>query len=57
MQYYHGVVYFKNGTSRTTGSTTGRENAERMAYQLYDQAMKTAVSDYFKPTRYEVVED
>lgn len=57
IRYYHGIVYFKNGTTRRTGSTNVRQNAERMAADLYNQAMRTAVSDYSKPTRYEVVED
>lgn len=55
MEYYYGVVYFKNGTTRKTGLTTDRQNAERMAYQLFEQCMRTAVSDFFKPTRYEVL--
>lgn len=57
IRYYHGIVYFKNGTTRRTGSTNVRQNAERMVADLYNQAMRTAVSDYSKPTRYEVVED
>lgn len=57
IRYYHGIVYFKNGTTRRTGSTNVRQNAERMAVDLYNQAMRTATSDYSKPTRYEVVED
>ncbi len=56
MKRYVGVVYFKNGTSQKTGSTDNRQSAERMANELYNRAMRTAVSDYFKPTRYEVVE-
>ena len=57
IRYHHGIVYFKNGATRRTGSTNVRQNAERMAADLYNQAMRTAVSDYSKPTRYEVVED
>lgn len=55
MERYYGVVYFKNGTSRQTGSCDNRQMAERMASQLFDQCMRTAVSDYFKPTRFEVI--
>ena len=57
MTYYYGIVYFKNGTTRTTGKSNSRQQAEKMARQLFDQAMRTAVSDFFKPTRYEVVEE
>ncbi len=57
MTHYYGIVYFKNGTTRTTGKSNSRQQAERMARQLFDQAMRTAVSDFFKPTRYEVVAD
>ena len=57
MQYYHGVIYFKNGSSQKTGSCSDRISAERLAQQMYDQAMRTAISDFFKPTRYEVVAD
>ena len=57
MTYYYGIVYFKNGTTRTTGKSNIRQQAERMVRQLFDQAMRTAVSDFFKPTRYEVIKD
>ena len=56
MPRYVAVVWFKNGTKRESGSTDNRGYAERMGAQMYDQAMRTAVSDIFKPTRYEVVE-
>ena len=55
MQYYRGVVYLRDGSYRTTGSSNDRMQAERMAIQLFDQLMRCAISDYFKPTRYEVV--
>ena len=56
MTYYKGIVYFRNGTYRETGMCSDRMMAERMAIQIYDQAMRMAISDFFKPTRYEVVE-
>lgn len=56
MQQYYGVVYFKDGTSRKTGFCDNRQMAERMANQLYEQAMRTAINDHFKPTRFEVLE-
>ena len=57
MTYYYGIIYFRNGTTRTTGKTNSRQQAERMAIQAFETAMRTAVSDFFKPTRYEVVAD
>ncbi len=57
MQYYHGVIYFRSGSTRTTSPCSNRQVAEKLAAQAFDQAMRTAVSDYFKPTRFEVVED
>jgi len=57
MQYYHGVIYFKDGSTRITGSSNDRRQAERMAQQMFEQFMRCAVSDFFKPTRYEVVAD
>lgn len=57
MQYYHGVIYFRSGSTRTTSPCNNRQVAEKLAAQAFDQAMRTAVSDYFKPTRFEVVED
>lgn len=56
MQEYYGIVYFKNGTSRKTGFYTNRQTTERIASQLFDQCMRTAVNDYLKPTRFEVLE-
>ena len=54
---YHGVIYFKNGTKRNSSPSNDRRLAEMSAQRMYDQAMRTAISDHFKPTRYEVVED
>ena len=35
----------------------GRINMDkRLGAQMFEQAMRTAISDHFKPTRYEVVE-
>ena len=57
MTYYYGIIYFRNGTTRMTGKSNDRRQAERMAIYMFETAMRTAVSDYFKPTRYEVVAD
>lgn len=54
---YHGVIYFKNGTKQNSSPSNDRRLAEMSAQQMYDRAMRTAISDHFKPTRYEVVED
>ena len=56
MARYVAVVWFKNGTKRESGSTDNRAYAETMGARMFEQAMKGAVSDIFKPTRYEVVE-
>ena len=54
MKYYYGVIYFKDGSKRELGRSTSESSAERQACQAFEQAMKTAISDWFKPTRYEV---
>lgn len=56
MKRYQGVVYFKGGRSEKTGTSNERRLAEKMAQEKYDHAMKVAVNDHFKPTRYEVIE-
>lgn len=57
MRFYHGVIYFYGGRTEKTGSSNNRQLAELFAQQRYKQAMEMATSDYFKPIRYEVVED
>ena len=56
LKLYQGVVYFKSGRSETTGTSNSRRLAEQMAQQKFDRAMKIAVNDSFKPTRFEVIE-
>ena len=56
MKTYQGVVYFKGGRSEKTATSNDRRLAESMAKQKFDQATRTAISDQFKPTRYEVIE-
>ena len=31
MTYYYGIICFRNGTTRTTGKTNSRQQAERIA--------------------------
>lgn len=57
MTRYRGIIWFKNGTCRKTGSTNDRRQAERMASDYFDQEMRHCTSDYSRPTRYEVVEE
>lgn len=56
MARYVAVVWFKDGRRQESGSTNDRLYAERLGAQMFEQAMRTAISDHFKPTRYEVVE-
>lgn len=59
MATYYGVIYFKNGTKRELGKCSGpgaEKTAERQAAMEFERSMKIAVSDHFKPTRYEVKE-
>ena len=56
MARYVAIVWFKNGNKRESGGTNDRAQAERMGAQMYEQAMRQATNDFFKPTRYEVVE-
>ena len=57
MGTYYGVIYFKNGTKEETGGFSGagaEQSCERHTAQLFEMRTKTAISDFFKPTRYEV---
>ena len=57
MASYYGVIYFKGGRKQETGkfSGPGAELAcERQTAMQFDQYMRVATSDAFKPTRYEV---
>lgn len=56
LKTYQGVVYFRGGRTEKTGTSNSRRLAESMAQQRYDHAMKIAINDNFKPTRYEVIE-
>lgn len=54
MESYYGVIYFKNGRTATTGIYNNAQSCERDTCRQFDQYMKTASSDLFKPSRYEV---
>ena len=54
MESYYGVIYFKNGRTATTGIYNNAQSCERDTCRQFDQYMKTAISDLFKPSRYEV---
>ncbi len=57
MEAYYGVIYFKDGRRVETGKATGPGAAqicERQTAMQFEQYMRTAISDHFKPTRYEV---
>ena len=38
MTYYYGIIYFCNGTTRTTGKSNDRRQAERMAISMFETA-------------------
>ena len=38
MTYYYGIIYFRNGTTRTTGKSNDRRQAERMAISMFETA-------------------
>ena len=54
MESYYGVIYFKNGNTVKTGFYNNAQSCERDTCRQFDQYMKTAISDFSKPTRYEV---
>ena len=54
MESYYGVIYFKNGRQEKTGFYNTAQSCERDTCRMFDQYMKTAISDFFKPSRYEV---
>ena len=55
LKHYEGIIYFKGGRTEKV-SAGDRRSAERMAQQRFEHAMKIAINDQFKPTRYEVIE-
>ena len=57
MTYYYGIIYFSNGTTRTTGKSNDRRQAERMTINMFETVMRTAANDFSKPTRYKIVAD
>lgn len=54
MESYYGVIYFKNGKISKTGYFNNEVSCERATAKEFEQYMRTAISDYFKPSRYEV---
>ena len=57
MESYYGVIYFKDGRKVETGTFSGPcadQACERATAQQFHQYIRTAISDRFKPTRYEV---
>ncbi len=57
METYYGVIYFKDGRKYETGNCSGagaEQMCERLTAQQFEQFKKTAVSDFFMPTRFEV---
>lgn len=57
METYYGVIYFKDGHKVETAFCSGPcadRTCEAQTAREFDQWMKVAVSDFFKPTRYEV---
>ena len=54
MESYYGVIYFKGGRTEKTGFYNSESSCERDTARLFEQYMRTAISDTFKPTRYEV---
>ena len=58
MEAYYGIIYFKDGrkveTVKVTGGPAAAQICEKQTAMQFAQYMRTAVSDHFKPTRYEV---
>ena len=57
MDTYYGVIYFRDGRRLEVATWTGagaEQSCERQTVMIFDQYMRTAMNDFFKPTRYEV---
>lgn len=57
MEYYYGVIYYKDGRKEETGTFSGagaEMSCERHTAMLFANRTKTAINDHFKPSRYEV---
>ena len=42
MTYYYGIICFRNGTTRTTGKTNSRQQAERIAIYMFETAREVS---------------
>lgn len=57
MDTYYGVIYYKDGRKEQTGTFRGpgaEMSCERHTARLFEDRTRTAISDRFKPSRYEV---
>lgn len=54
---YVAIIYFRNGNKIESGTFAGpgaEQSAERWAITEFNQYMKTAINEFFEPTRYVV---
>ena len=54
MESYYGVIYFKGGRTEKTGFYNTASSCERDTCRLFEHYKKTAISDTFTPSRYDV---
>ena len=56
-EQWHAIIYYHNGSMKECAYSNDRSSTARTAQMIYDQDCRTAINDYFKPTRIEIVKD
>ena len=56
-EQWHAIIYYRNGATKECAFSNDRSSTERMAQMIFDQDSGTAISNFFMPTRIEIVRD
>ena len=56
-EQWHAIIYYNNGTSKECAFSNDRQSTARTAQQIFDQDNRTAISDFFRPTRFDIIQD
>ncbi len=54
---WHAVIYYRSGRVYECAYSSNRTLTARMAQQIYDQELRTAIKPFFAPMRMEIVRD
>lgn len=56
-EQWHAIIYYHDGRTKECAFSNDRASTARTAQMIFDQDSRTAISDYFMPTRIEIVRD